>query len=90
MSLDFFIDSMASILKEQGVSNPLQVAEKAAADLNHAKLIDPGHIETMKAHAEIYEMRKTMTCTEIAKATGRSRVGVSKIIKEQYAISKRL
>lgn len=37
---DFLTDFLASILQEQGCPNPGQVAEKAAADLRRARLVD--------------------------------------------------
>ena len=37
---DYLADFLAAIFTEQGVTNPRQLAEKAAADLRRAKIVD--------------------------------------------------
>lgn len=49
---DFLVTFLASMLREQGVSNPIQVAEKAARDLRHEHVIDERGVKKAAIRAD--------------------------------------
>lgn len=89
MSSDFLTDFLASILKEQGVQNPVQVAEKAAEDLRKSRIVDQKHIRTVELHRKIDQLRGLgYERREIADRVGRTPETVDRIVREQLQIRK--
>lgn len=84
---DFLTDFLAVILHEQGVENPHEVAEKAAADLYKVKVVDHRRVDTVAKHRKIDQLRgQGVSCADIAKRLDMTREAVARIVTEQLEL----
>ena len=89
MTADFLTEFLATILHEQGVENHIQIAQRAAADLRKAKIVDQRHLDTIALHRKIDELRaKGIPSSEIAKRFNLTRQTVSQIVRVQFVARK--
>lgn len=87
MSSDFLTDFLASILKEQGVQNPVQVAEKAAEDLRKARIVEQKRIDTVEMHRKVDALRSIgVPCSAIAERLNLKRESVSRIVRKEWEL----
>lgn len=89
MTGDFLVDFLASILAEEGVSNPVLLATKAAHDLRQAKVVDQRRLKTAALHRQIDTLNQHGVPTAmIAVRLGMHRTSVANIVTSLHRARK--
>ena len=89
MTSDFLTGFLAAILQEHGVENHLLVAQKAAADLRKARVVNQRHLDTIAMHRQVDQLRaQGVPSAVIAERLNLTRQGVSYIVRLQLMARK--